>query len=58
MPSNPPVFRKDTLDKELERQVRGPAFVSSILSGIKRINKLHYRVKSQSSEGECYDVVK
>lgn len=40
-----------------KRQIRGLAIVS-IGSCIKRINKLRYRVKSQSGEGIWYDVVK
>src|SRR5437867_5166052 len=40
-----------------ERQVRGLAIVS-FDSQIKRVNKLHYRVKSQSDESTWYDVVK
>jgi len=42
---------------EHERQIRGLAIVS-IASQIKRINKLHYRVRSQSNESIWYDVVK
>ena len=42
---------------EQERQIRGLAIVS-IASQIKRINKLHYRVRSQSNESIWYDVVK
>lgn len=40
-----------------ERQVRGLAIVS-IAGQIKRINKLHYKVKSQSDSKVWYDVVK
>ncbi|MEM4378288.1 MAG: transposase [Candidatus Nitrosotenuis sp.] len=40
-----------------ERQTRGLAIVS-IAGQIKRINKLHYRVKSQSDSKLWYDVVK
>lgn len=59
MPIIPPSaqFTPDALDKEKARQVRGLAIVS-IGSCIKRINKLHYRVKSQSSEEAWYDVQK
>jgi transposase-like protein len=39
-----------------ERQVRGLAIVS-IAGQIKRINKLHYRVKSQSDSKVWYDIV-
>lgn len=41
----------------MARQVRGLAIVS-IGSCIKRINKLHYKVKSQSSEETWYDVIR
>jgi len=44
-------------EQEQQRQIRGLAIVS-IASQIKRINKLHYRVKSQSNEKIWYDVVK
>jgi transposase-like protein len=50
-------FPKDGSTKEMARQVRGLAIVS-IGSCIKRINKLHYKVKSQSSEDSWYDVQK
>lgn len=45
------------IEAEQERQVRGLAIVS-IAGQIKRINKLHYRVKSQSDSKIWYDVVK
>ncbi len=44
-------------DVKQARQVRGLAIVSKG-DQIKRINKLHYRVKSQSSDSKCYEVVK
>ena len=44
-------------EAEQQRQIRGLAIVS-IASQIKRINKLHYRVKSQSDQTVWYDVVK
>lgn len=50
-------FKKDASNTEMARQVRGLAIVS-IGSCIKRINKLHYKVKSQSSEGTWYEVIK
>jgi putative transposase len=50
-------FPKDGTNKEMARQVRGLAIVS-VGSLIKRINKLHYKVKSQSSEETWYEVVK
>lgn len=40
-----------------QRQVRGMA-INSISGQIKRINKLHYQVKSQSSDKKWYDVAK
>lgn len=43
--------------QELQRQVRGMEIVS-IKHPIKRINKLHYKVRSQSSETIWYDVTK
>ena len=43
--------------EEQQRKIRGLAIVS-IASQIKRINKLHYRVRSQSNENLWYDVVK
>jgi putative transposase len=42
---------------EQARQVRGLAIVS-IGSQIKRINKLHYKVRSQSSDSKWYEVEK
>ncbi|MGB7955274.1 MAG: hypothetical protein WCF23_14945 [Candidatus Nitrosopolaris sp.] len=42
---------------EEQRQVRGLA-IASIGSCIKRINKLHYKVKSQSDAWKWYEVVK
>ncbi|HEV8405559.1 MAG TPA: SWIM zinc finger family protein, partial [Nitrososphaera sp.] len=50
-------FPRDGSDKEMARQVRGLAIVS-IGSSIKRINKLHYKVRSQSSEEAWYEVTK
>ena len=50
-------FAPDASIKEKARQVRGLAIVS-IGSCIKRINKLHYKVKSQSAEETWYDVVR
>lgn len=44
-------------EAEHQRRVRGLAIVS-IASQIKRVNKLHYRVKSQSDQTVWYDVVK
>lgn len=44
-------------DAEIGRQVRGHAIVS-IGSCIKHINKLHYKVKSQSDDNKCYNVIK
>lgn len=44
-------------DLEQARQVRGLAIVS-IGSQIKRINKLHYKVRSQSSDSIWYEVEK
>lgn len=44
-------------DIEQARQVRGLAIVS-IGSQIKRINKLHYRVRSQSDDTKWYEVEK
>lgn len=43
--------------QELERQVRGMEIIS-INHPIKRINKLHYKVRSQSSETIWYDIIK
>lgn len=60
MPVIPPSeqFPRDGSNAEMARQVRGLAIVS-IGSCIKRINKLHYKVKSQSKgEESWYDVVK
>ena len=42
---------------EEQRKIRGLAIIS-IANQIKRINKLHYRVRSQSDENLWYDVVK
>jgi transposase-like protein len=50
-------FREDAPDPELRRQTKGLA-IASLGSCIKRINKLRYRVKSQSDETKWYDVVK
>lgn len=50
-------FPKDGTPHEMARQVRGLAIVS-IGSSIRRINKLHYKVRSQSSEDAWYDVQK
>ena len=50
-------FPKDGTTKEMARQVRGLSILS-IGSSIKRINKLHYKVRSQSSEETWYEVVK
>lgn len=60
MPIIPPSkqFPRDGSNMEMARQVRGLAIVS-IGSCIKRINKLHYKVKSQSKGEETwYDVIK
>lgn len=59
MPIIPPSeqFAPSASDKEKARQLRGLAIVS-FDSQIKRVNKLHYRVKSQSDESTWYDVVK
>jgi putative transposase len=43
--------------KNENREVRGMA-IMSLESSIKRINKLHYKVKSQSSDIKWYDIVK
>jgi transposase-like protein len=53
----PSQFPKDGTTKEIARQVRGLAIVS-IGSCIKRINKLQYKVKSQSADETWYDVVR
>lgn len=45
------------IDHEKIRQVRGLA-IASIGSCIKRINKLRYKVKSQSDAWKWYEVVK
>src|SRR5690242_6889489 len=50
-------FPKDGSEQEMTRKIRGIAIVS-IGSSIKRINKLHYKVKSQSSEETWYEVTK
>jgi len=47
----------DTNPHEQQRQVRGLA-IASIGSCIKRINKLRYKVKSQSDAWKWYEVVK
>jgi len=58
MPLPPPFGKHGELpEKELVRQVRGLAIVS-IGSTIKRINKLTYKLKSQSSEDVWYDVIR
>lgn len=44
-------------EAEQQRKIRGLAIVS-IANQIKRINKLHYKVRSQSNENLWYDVVK
>ncbi len=49
------MYQKDP--PEQQRQVRGLAIIS-IGSQIKRINKLHYIVKSQSNESKWYNVTK
>ncbi|MDQ6866303.1 MAG: hypothetical protein M3044_21055 [Thermoproteota archaeon] len=46
-----------TTDPELKRQTRGLA-IASIYSGVRRINKLRYKVKSQSDAWKWYDVTK
>lgn len=46
-----------TTQAEEQRKIRGLAIVS-IANQIKRINKLHYKVRSQSNENLWYDVVK
>ena len=43
--------------KNENREVKGMA-IMSLESSIKRINKLHYKVKSQSSDIKWYDIVK
>lgn len=54
--STPPgKFEPVASNKDMGRQIRGLAIVS-IGSCIKRINKLYYRVKSQSRESTWYDV--
>jgi hypothetical protein len=52
-----PTFKEDAPDPELRRQAKGLAIVS-MGSCIKRINKLRYRVQSQSDETKWYSVVK
>ena len=42
---------------EQRRQINGIT-IASIRERIKRINKLHYRVKSQSDDSKWYDIVK
>ena len=44
-------------DSEKKRELRGMAIVT-LGSCIKRINKLHYRVRSQQDESKCYEVIK
>src|SRR5689334_11250719 len=51
-------FKEDAPDHELNRQTRGLAIASAHCSTIKRINKLRYRVKSQSDESKWYEVTK
>lgn len=46
-------FKENTPDHELKRQTRGLA-IASIYSSIRRINKLRYKVKSQSDEWKRY----
>lgn len=46
-----------TTDPELKRQTRGLA-IASIYSCVRRINKLRYKVKSQSDAWKWYDVIK
>jgi putative transposase len=41
-----------------KRQLRGLALVETIKPSIRRINKLHYRIKSQSDDNKCYEVIK
>ena len=41
-----------------KRQLRGLALFDNPNSNVRRINKLHYRVKSQSDDSKWYDVVK
>jgi len=43
--------------KNENRKVKGKA-IMSLESSIKRINKLHYKVKSQSSDIKWYDIGK
>ena len=43
--------------KNETRKIRGMA-IMSVEPSIKRINKLHYKVKSQSSDIKWYDIVK
>ncbi len=59
MPDIPPISQlpMDGASKESRRQVRG-LVIASVSSSIKRIHKLHYKVKSESSEGKWYDVVR
>ena len=45
------------VDLEKKRELKGLAIVT-LGSCVKRINKLHYRVKSQSDNEKCYDLVK
>jgi putative transposase len=56
--SKSPTFKEDAPDHELNRQTRGLAIASAHCSTIKRINKLRYKVKSQSDEKKWYEVTK
>jgi len=57
MTSSPQMFSKNATEVQLRRQVKAVDIISDGIQ-IKRKNKLHYRVQSQSEDGIWYDVIK
>lgn len=54
--TNPQLFHRNATEQQLARQVKAVDIASNLQ--IKRKNKLHYKVKSQSEDGIWYDVTK
>jgi SWIM zinc finger len=54
--TNPQLFHRYATERQLTRQVKAVDIASNLQ--VKRKNKLHFKVKSQSEDGIWYDVIK
>ena len=53
--TDPKLFHRNATEQQLRRQVKAVDIASHFQ--IKRKNKLHFKVKSQSEDGLWYDVI-